>query len=55
MPVEIRTVENGKRVIIRGRTKFIERTKDFYIQEGYENQPNFVRAIKIRKAMGDKL
>lgn len=43
------------RTIIDKRTKYIERTKDFYVQEGHETKPNFVEAIKKREAMGDKL
>jgi len=40
--------------IIRGK-RYIERTKDFYIEEGREKEEHFVRAIKKREAMGDGL
>lgn len=36
-------------------TVYIERTKDFYVQAGLETRPDFIRAIKIRESMGDKL
>lgn len=43
------------RTIIQKRTRYIERTRDFYVQEGFETKPNFIEAIKKREAMGDKL
>jgi len=36
-------------------TIYIERTKDFYVQAGRENEPNFKRAIRIRESLGDSL
>lgn len=36
-------------------TIYIERTKDFYVQAGRENEESFIRAIKIRESYGDKL
>ena len=36
-------------------TLYIERTKDFFVQEGEENKPSFIKAIKHRESIGDKL
>jgi hypothetical protein len=46
--------ENLRIKIIKGK-KYIERTKDFYIQEGLETQEHFVKAIKRRESLGGKL
>ncbi len=45
----------GRRVKVIKRELYIERTKDFYVKDGYETRPNFVQAIKHREALGDKL
>lgn len=38
-----------------GRHVYTERTKNFFIQNGREKEPHFVRAIKHREALGDKI
>lgn len=45
----------GRRVKVIKNSLYIERTKDFYVQEGLETRPDFIRAIKNREALGDKL
>ncbi len=44
-----------KRVKVIKRELYIERTKDFYVKDGYETRPDFIQAIKHREALGDKL
>ena len=45
----------GNKAILIGKTIYIERTKDFFVQEDRENEDSFVNAIKIRESMGDRL
>ena len=38
-----------------GHFTYIERTKDFFVREGFEKKESFIKAIKIRESLGDKL
>jgi len=40
--------DQGQRYLQRGRTRFIERTKDFYVKEGCETEPSYIEAIRLR-------
>jgi len=44
----------GRTIKIKN-TVYIERTKDFYVESGRENEEDFIRAIKKRESYGDKL
>jgi len=47
--------DQGQRYLQRGRTRFIERTKDFYVKEGCETEPSYIEAIRKRGSMGDRI
>jgi len=51
----IKRDENGQNFFMRGKAKFIERTKDCYIKDGCEELDEYKRIIKKREDMGDQI
>ncbi len=52
---EFVVIESVPRTKLIGKHIYTERTKNFFIQNGLESEPHFVRSIKNREALGDKL